>query len=260
MTETLIPIDTGRKQPYMLEVTRQDVKFRGLPAELEGKTFVHLSDMHGGFANTEPVFEQAITIVNELQPEYIFFTGDFIDDHAKNVFPIDTLTCADFRRGAASSAVSAITSIGAAWWVREKSSNKGEIRLLNNENVCLDGGLRLVVVDELYEGQPDIPRAFSGVSNDETSLVLSHHPRLIERIPERDVVILSGHTHGGQIALPILTPKIVCLLHLHCRQVAGWYENGKARLYVNRGLGVTGRPFRRNCPAEIAIFTLRADS
>ncbi len=259
LTETLIPIDTGRKQPYMLEITRQPLTLRGLPPELEGKTFVHLSDMHGGFANTEPVFEQAITIVNELQPEYIFFTGDFIDDHAKNVFPIDAyLRRFQARRGKFGCFGNHEHRRGVVG--SRKIIEQGEIRLLNNENVCLDGGLRLVVVDELFEGKPDIPRAFSGVSNDETSLVLSHHPRLIERVPERDCVILSGHTHGGQIALPILTPKIVCLLHLHCRQVAGWYENGRARLYVNRGLGVTGRPFRRNCPAEIAIFTLQRSS
>ena len=252
----LIPIDTGRRQPYMLEITRQTVKLRGLSAAMEGATFVQISDLHGGYGDTEPVYERAITTVNELQPDYLFFTGDFVDDHAKNDFPIDSYLrrfqakrgkfgCFgnhEHRRGIVGS---------------QKIIEQGEIRLLNNENVCLDGGLRLVVVDELFEGKPDIPVAFAGVSNDETSIVLSHHPRLIERVPERDCLILSGHTHGGQIALPLLTPKLVCLIHLHCRQVAGWYTNGKARLYVNRGLGVTGKPYRRNCPAEIAVFTMQ---
>ena len=84
--------------------------------------------------------------------------------------------------------------------------------------------------------------------------MLSHNPRLIEKVRDHDVFILSGHTHGGADRAAVPDPKMVCLFHLHCPQVAGWYTNGRARLYVNRGLGVTGRPFRHNCPAEISVF------
>ena len=256
MSQTLLPIDTGRKAPYMLEITEQDLPMHGLPPTLEGATFVHLSDLHGGFGNTEPVYEEAIRQVNARQPEFIFFTGDFLDDHPKIPnFPIHEYLLRfeakhgkfgcfgnhEHRRGVVGS---------------RKAIERGEVRLLDNESICLEGGLRLVGVDEMREGKPDIERAFASVPNDATSIVLSHHPCLIEVIPERDAVILSGHTHGGQIAIPLLSPEFVCWFHLRCRQVAGWYTNGKARLYVNRGLGVTGQPFRRKCPAEIAIFRL----
>ena len=130
------------------------------------------------------------------------------------------------------------------------------MRVLCNENIHLNSGLWLVGVDDVHEGKPDIASAFAGVPDNVTAIVLSHNPRLVERIPDRDVVVLSGHTHGGQIALPILTPEIMVWTHLRCRHVAGWYQEGRARIYVNRGVGVTGKPFRYRCPAEMAIFRL----
>jgi len=232
---------------------------RGLPESLHGATLVHLTDLHGGFARLEPVYEAAITLVNAEQPDWLLLTGDYIDDHPSiQSYPMAELLrrfqakrgvfgCFgnhDHRRGIVGT---------------RRMLEKAGVQLLDNENVRLESGLWLAGVDDLYEGEPDIPRTFAGLPDDATTLVLSHNPRLIERIGDRDVVILSGHTHGGQIVLPLLTPQIVCWLHLRCKQVAGWYANGRTRLYVNRGLGVTGKPFRYNCPAEIGIFRLVPD-
>lgn len=229
---------------------------RGLPETSRGITIAHLTDLHGGFGNTEPVYEEAIARVNGAKPDYILFTGDYIDDHARNAdYPIQDLLrrfCAkrgvfgvfgnhDHRRGVVGS--------------RRKVEQAG-IHVLNNENIRLDTGFMLAGVDDLEEGKPDVARALEGLPSEATSIVLSHNPRLIERVTG-DYFILSGHTHGGQITFPyILTGKVVCRLHLRLRQVAGWYTNGRARSYVNRGLGVTGEPFRLNCPAEVALFRL----
>ncbi len=253
---SLVSIDTGQAKPYMLDFSTQEVPMRGLPQALYGATVVHLSDLHAGFGGTDPVYEEVICRVNALSPDVIVFTGDYIDDNSpiKN-YPMPALLRRfqarlgifgsfgnhDHRRGIIGS---------------RRVLDEAGLHILNNESFELAEGLWLAGVDDLHEGKPDIARAFSGVPNDRTTLVLSHNPRLIEHIPERDALILSGHTHGGQIALPFVTPKLVCLFHLHCRQVAGWYANGKARLYVNRGVGVTGKPYRYKCPAEVAILRL----
>jgi hypothetical protein len=75
------------------------------------------------------------------------------------------------------------------------------------------------------------------------------------------MLMLSGHTHGGQIVLPFPNPWLICRFHLKTRYVHGWYRLGPAQLYVNRGIGVTGpalfaRRFR--CAPEISVFRLRS--
>ncbi len=256
MSTTLLSVDTGRKAPYQLEISTHDVPMRGLSDYWHGKTFVHLSDIHAGYGNTAAVYEEAVQHVNALDPDLILLTGDYLDDHATDMqFPLKEILLRlrariglfgsfgnhDHRRGIVGS---------------RRLLEQSNVHQLENENFELPHGLFVAGIDDLREGKPDIARALAGLPDDRTSIVLSHHPGLIEQIPDRDVLILSGHTHGGQIVLPFPPPRAVVKFHLHCNQVAGWYTNGKARQYVNRGLGVTGQPFRYRCPAEIGVFRL----
>lgn len=258
-TNLLIPIDTGRSRPYLLEVTTQDVPMRGLPEALHGATLVHLSDLHGGFGNTGPVYDEAVARIEALNPDLLVFTGDYIDDHSvPKDYPLaDLVSRFHARLGVFGSFGNHDHRRGVVGLRRQLE--RGGVRVLNNENIAVAPGIRLAAVDDLFEGKPNIPQALAGLPDEATTIVLSHNPRLIEKVGDRDALVLSGHTHGGQIALPFPSPKMVCILHLRCPQVAGWYRNGRARLYVNRGLGVTGRPFRYNCPAEVAIFRLVPD-
>ena len=256
VSTTLVPIDTGRKSPYMLQISTHDVPMQGLSEYWRGRTVVHLTDIHAGFGNTGRVFEEAIQRVNALEPDLILLTGDYLDDHPDDAdFPLKDLLLRlhatsgifgsfgnhDHRRGIVGS---------------RRLLDQSHVHRLENENIALPHGLFLAGIDDLGEGFPDIPRTLAGLPTDRTSIILSHHPGLIERLPDREVFILSGHTHGGQIALPFPSPRLVIKVHLGCNQVAGWYRNGKAREYVSRGLGVTGKPFRYRCPAEIGVFRL----
>ncbi len=259
-TPKIIPIDTGQKQPYQLEITHHDVPMRGLSTRLEGTTVVHLSDLHGGFGNTAEVHAETLRQVEAIKPDLILLTGDYIDCRTTvENYPIHEMLCQlraplgvygtlgnhDHRRG----------PVGTLR-ILEKSG----VHVLVNQSIRIGGstgGLTIGAVDDLYEGKPDIPATFKDLPAEESSIVLSHNPRLIERTKDRDIFILSGHTHGGQIALKFPNPWMVCMLHLHCWQVAGWYRNGLARLYVNRGIGVTGKPYRINCPAEISVYHLK---
>lgn len=257
---TLVSVDTGRRKPYELEITTQDVVMRGLPAALHGATIAHITDLHGGFGNTEPVYEEVLSRVNAARPDYILFTGDYIDDHARDRdYPIQEV----LRRFCAKRGVFGVFGNHDhrrdVERIRPKLEQAG-VHILENTNVRLEGNLFVAGVDDLEEGRPDIAATLDGLPADATTIVLSHNPRLIERV-QGDYFILSGHTHGGQIRFPyVLTGKAVCMIHLRCRQVDGWYENGKARLYISRGVGVTGQPYRINCPAEVALFRLVPDA
>jgi uncharacterized protein len=259
LNRTLIAIDTGRKKPYLLEITRQEMPLRGLPDSLHGTTVVHLSDFHGGFGNTDAVHQEAIRQANAADPDLVLLTGDYIDDFRDiKDYPIqETLRQLRARLGIYGSFGNHDHRRGIVG-TRRKLEQAG-VQVLYNQNVCTAEGLWLAGLDDIFEGKPDITATFAGIPTDVTPIVLSHNPCLIDQVPGRYAQILSGHTHGAQICLPFPTPKMICYGHLRCRQVAGWYSNGHAQLYVNRGVGVTGKPFRHNCPAEVAIFRLVPD-
>ncbi len=254
-----VPVDTGRKEPYMLQVTHHDVKMRGLPPALHHIKVAQLSDLHGGFGNTKAVHDEALRQVRAIHPDLILLTGDYIDSNPLiKDYPIQDMLCQLRAR------LGVIASLGnhdhrrGPVGTRRRLEHAGA-RVLVNANMQIEGGLWIAGLDDTYEGKPDIAATLLGLPDDATSIVLSHNPRLIEKVADQDVFILSGHTHGGQIALPFPSAKMICQVHLRCPQVAGWYENGRARLYVNRGLGVTGRPFRYRCPAEISVFHLQPE-
>jgi uncharacterized protein len=261
-TNTVIPVDIGKRKPYPLEISHHHVPMKGLPPELEGVTVAQISDLHTGFGGLEAVYEEAIQRVNALAPDWIFFTGDYIDDSHKGNYPAAELLsrfCAkrgvyacfgnhDHRRGIVGS---------------RRVLDQAGVPVLVNESREIAPGLWLAAVDDIEKGRPDLEQALAGLPDDRTVFFLSHNPQLIEikKVQNRDLVMLSGHTHGGQINIPFIAPpQFVCWLHLRCFQVAGWYQYGKARLYVNRGVGVTGQPFRMNCPAEISFFHLQGSS
>lgn len=255
VNRTLIPIDTGRKSPYLLEVSRLEAPIRGLPAELHGMTLVHLSDLHAGFGGTDPVHREVVRLVRELAPDLLLLTGDYIDDSVQGDYPIEeTLRQFKARLGVFGSLGNHDYRQGVRK-IRRKLE-QADVQILCNESARIEPGLWVAGVDDWEDGRPDLSRAMQGVPEHVTTLLLSHNPRMIDRAAGHDLLMLSGHTHGAQICLPFPTPSMVCKVHLRCNQVSGWYRNGQARLYVNRGVGVTGRPFRYRCPAEIGVIRL----
>ena len=256
---TSLAIEVGHEEPYHVEITRQDVTIRGLPRALHGATFAHVSDIHGGFADLEKVYEEALIHVNQSNPDFIFFTGDYVDKrNARREYPMAEY----LQRFRAKRAVFGCFGnhdhlCGKAW--TRKMLERAGVQVLDDESVRLESGLWIAGIDDMHEGKPNIARALADLPADQTSIVLSHNPRLIEKAKGRDILILSGHTHGGQFRLKFPPPVVICYAHLRCWQVAGWYTRGQSRLYVNRGLGVTGKPFRIDCPAEIGIFRMVPD-
>jgi hypothetical protein len=140
------------------------------------------------------------------------------------------------------------------------------IPVLTNASVPIErGGSRiwLAGVDDPGAGKPDpelaIPAAIRNVPN-EPVMLMSHAPDYVDDLlthPGGQAVdlVLSGHTHGGQIRLPFLGPMVLPLMGR--KYVDGLFRFGRTQLYVNRGLGTVGVPFRFACPPEITLITLR---
>jgi predicted MPP superfamily phosphohydrolase len=135
------------------------------------------------------------------------------------------------------------------------------VEVLRNERtiVAMRGGrlLQVVGVDDGVTGHHDVARAFDGVADPRRALALTHDPRTANAIAQRGAgLILAGHTHGGQLHVPVVTKAVLQLAGMV--YIAGWYRLGRARLYVNAGVGssvVRLRAGRRGKP-ELALFEL----
>jgi len=116
----------------------------------------------------------------------------------------------------------------------------------------------MVGVGDGMTGREDVARAVDGLPGTGAPVVLAHGPRTADRLRRlgRPLLCLSGHTHGGQISLPLLTPMVFSRAGEH--YVRGRYRLDGVQLYVNRGIGNSGVRVRINSPPEVTLVTLRA--
>ncbi len=238
----------------MISVTRHTYKFNSLPEALEGFRIAHITDIHRSHFTSDRVIRKALALAMMEKPDLILLTGDYVTESSTDIEPCGHLLsvlsaskgiCAvlgnhDYNAGA-SSVTRMLTRLG--------------ITVLNNSNVRLENGLCIAGLEDDRYGRPEPGRALHGIGSSEPLLVLAHNPAVAELLAHRRCLVLSGHTHGGQILLPVLTPRELKRIGAkHYRW--GWYRVGEAELYVNRGIGQVGLPIRFLCRPEVAIFTL----
>ena len=149
----------------------------------------------------------------------------------------------------------------------ERELSARNIQVLHNRHVHLqypaesrDGvDFYIVGVDDLVEGTPDLQRAMAAVPKSAPTLLLSHNPDIVAEpdVAQADLV-LSGHTHGGQIVLPLLGPAHTHTEHLTRREASGFLRRGTTQVYISRGVG-EGIPLRFAAAPQIALLTLLPD-
>ncbi len=144
--------------------------------------------------------------------------------------------------------------------VTEIASAAG-IRMLVNASVAVQRGgesLYLASVDDLYGQHHDLGRALAGVPRGAAVILLAHEPDFADTaaLDDRIVLQLSGHSHGGQVRIPLL--DATWLPRYGQKYPAGLYQVGGLQLYTNRGIGVVGPAIRFNCRPEVTLFTLRS--
>ncbi len=124
--------------------------------------------------------------------------------------------------------------------------------------VHLNGSrIRIAGVGDLWQDKPDLRAALAGTQADDVTILLSHNPDFAMRIQDPRVkLVLSGHTHGGQVRLPRIGP-VITNSRYGKRLVSGLVPFDSFQLYVSRGLGTVVVPLRYQCPPEIVLLTLR---
>jgi predicted MPP superfamily phosphohydrolase len=252
----------GQKQ---LRVTRVSLPLPGLPAAGSGIRIAQISDIHVGQNLTVGQLREFVSRVNALRPDLICITGDIADSplaDCATFFPI--LGTLRARHGVCAILGNHDHFAGAQRVVAELRQWT-DFRVLRDEAVTLDLGPGRLHVIGLDDRGRDWAR---GVDSDERLtdllqaapsgvpvLVLAHRPDVFEQAAEAGVALmLSGHTHGGQLALPWFGGRRRNLAEFITRFDRGLFRRGSSALYVNSGLGVTGQRVRLWTPREISLF------
>ena len=251
-------------EPRQVEITYQPIALRKLPREFHGFRIAQLSDIHHSPFLSEEEIVDAVRRANELNPDLIALTGDYISHSCDYIGG-----CArSLGRLQARLGVFAVLGNHDHWtdgkMMATALADQG-IHVLCNENVRIESGnshLRLVGVDDLMVRRDDLPRALWGTGRDETRILLSHNPAIIREAARAGIdLVLSGHTHGGQINWRLLmgreNRKTARRLRRSSRRLLrGHAQLGSTQLYVNRGLGTVVVPLRYGCPPEITLIEL----
>jgi predicted MPP superfamily phosphohydrolase len=246
-------------EAWAYEVTETVIGIKDLPEGFEGFRIVQVSDVHHSRLVSLDEVRRVVALANGAGADLVALTGDYTTDLAKYVEP-----CAEVL-GELKAAEGVWAVLGnhdhrtGGALTREALRRRG-IEVLTNQNTELRRGadvLQLAGVDDWGWGKADFPRAMRGVDTSRPSLLLSHEPMALDVPETRGVsLILSGHTHGGQICLPFIgSPAAYVWKHL--KYLRGRYESEGTQLYVSRGTGVIGVPVRLGARPEVAVIQLR---
>jgi predicted MPP superfamily phosphohydrolase len=228
-----------------------------LPNAFHGLRVVQISDIHHGLFLPKEWLSEAVRQANRLNPDVIALTGDFVTYSRRNIGPAAELLGRlrarygvfavlgnhDFRVDAP-----AIT----------EALRSQHIDVLRNRHVTLWFGgesVYLAGVDDYGYGA-DLRRAMRGVPREAATILLAHNPRVIHLASRHNVsLVLSGHTHGGQVNLPLLG-TVYGRSPERLRYKIGWDRMAATQIYVSRGIGTIVLPWRLRCPAEITHLEL----
>jgi uncharacterized protein len=255
-----------RVEPTWLELNRFQIPIGDLPSPFDGFRIVQLSDFHCSRQVTPAYLSEAVNLALAQNADLVVLTGDFVHKGYRYVNSV----AATLGRLSARSGVFAVlgnhdfsvrNSLGFRRYrhlhraVARALAEQG-IRVLHNETVPLrrdDAMIHLTGVEDLWSRALDLDRAFAGLSHSVPCIVLAHNPRTAERLNGRRCdLMLSGHTHGGQVNWPGLGRA----LNRRARPLsAGLYRFRGSQVYVNKGVGF-GFRFRFGVRPEVAVFTL----
>ncbi len=249
----------ARAQPHDTpDVEEHTFRVAGLRPEHDGVRVVQLSDLHCGAPTRPDLIQHAVQTANRLAPDLVVLTGDYVCRDPHDVALMEALL------GGLDAPTVAVLG-NHDHWVDPAGATRALERhgyaVLRNENTTLTlrgAPFTVVGVDDLRTGHASAADALSGAPPG-SRVVLAHCPRTVDQLRALDEPLLcfSGHTHGGQVAIPVVTGLFVFGLAQE-RYARGSYQVGAVQLYVNRGIGNTGLKFRLNSSPEVTVATLRS--
>jgi len=252
-------------EPNNIKIKRITVEIKNLPKLFDKTKIVQLTDFHShNFGKRE---KEVLEIVGRLNPDFIFITGDFVDQTTEDID-----SCQEFWQELSKQRQGKIFGVlgNHEYWNRNINSNslknlleESGIIILSNENKKIskdDEYFYLIGVDDPSTGNDDLKKSNERDRKNIPKILLAHSPDIINDLDslekEKIDLILAGHTHGGQVKIPFLRPFWTPTKN-RGKYASGLFKIGSIYLYVNRGIGTTVLPIRFNCPPEIAVIELK---
>ena len=245
-------------EPYMLTVEHRQIYLRRLPRELDRLRIVQLTDIHHSPFTSREQIERAVETANSLEPDIIALTGDYISKERAYAAPCAELLARLYARYGVYAVLGNHDHWTDAALITDLFRAEG-INVLVNEGMRFEkqgAAFWLAGVDDTMVGLEDLSLALAGSRDEEMKLLLAHNPIILRRAARADVdLVLSGHTHGGQVAL---RAEGSASSRARRRTRAGLGRHGSTQIYVSRGLGTVVLPIRYGCPPEVSFLELRS--
>jgi predicted MPP superfamily phosphohydrolase len=253
------------------EITHRVHPLRGLPAELDGLRVVQLTDIHHGPNLSLSYVREVVAATNELKADLVLLTGDYVFQSPRYITPV-VRELAELR-----GKIGVVGVLGNHDWWQDAPATRREfaragIPLIDNSRmvVTLDRklvqsateGLCIAGVGDFFEDQLRWDAALDGVPASMPRVLLSHNPDAAEDAQLiggawRIDLMLCGHTHGGQVRLPLLGTPIVPSMYGQ-KYAQGLVKGPACDVFISRGVGSTVLPIRFRVRPEVAVIEFRS--
>ena len=242
----------------IVQVNRYKIPLADLPTAFHGFTLAHLTDLHLGPLVSESFVKGIVQRTNELGTDVIVCTGDYVHerntiDEIEKVWPILT-------KLAAKDGVYSVLGNHDHWADFDRTLYWLERTGQNIRHGCKPihkGGERILIggAEDYWEDELGIDRAFACSDEDECRVLLAHNPDTVDTaFTTRLSLVVSGHTHGGQVVIPFFGPPVLPVKNKDYS--SGLITTPKTQLFISRGIGWAIYPVRFNCYPEIAVLEL----
>ena len=252
----------GLWEAKSLRVRRYDVPVPNLPRPFHGKKVALLADIHHGRYVGLDYVREVVARANTLRADFFTLAGDFGNEWSRNAeeLPPCLAELARLDSPLGSFAVPGNHDWGHEGRIyRQSIAAVPKLHDLTNRAIRLSLGgehLWLAGVDDHKRGRPDQAAALRGIPDGAAVVLLSHNPDFAEEHPDPRVgLVLSGHTHGGQVRFPC-TNAPWAPTRYGPKYLRGLVQGPASRVFVSCGLGLAGAPVRFNVPPEICLLTL----
>lgn len=246
-------------EPYHYWISETDVFIRDLPERFENFRITQLTDVHHSRILGINQVRHVVELAQQTRPDVFVLTGDYTTTYRRFIEP-----CAE--------ALAPLNAPEGVWAVlgnhdhytdpelTTRALQRHRIAVLDNAHTTLQRGpdaLQLSGIDDWTWNAVDWKRAFTGLKPTTPTVLLSHQPGVLDFEQTKNVsLILSGHTHGGQVRLPGFgAPARFATKDL--KYDRGLFQRGETQLYVSSGTGVIGLPVRFGVRPEIAVLRLK---
>jgi uncharacterized protein len=248
-----------RIEPSWIEIRAVSMPLPHLAPEFSGYRMVQLSDIHADRWMTADRLAKIVRQVNQLKPDLVVLTGDFVTRSAEKFSP----QLAVLKQLSPVDKTLAVMGNHDAWTnpaMIQSVLEAAGVQVLNNQVFTLQrqsAQLSVGGVDDVWAKRDRLDQVLAALPSEGAAILLAHEPDFAEQSAAtgRFDLELSGHSHGGQVKLPFVKRIVPPLAY---KYPIGQYTVGTMIQYTNRGLGMSGLPLRFNCRPEITVFTLQS--